>query len=827
MALTVVQTVVDSTPPTRSTVCESMDRLLDLMVHYICVDRDSIVSHRRVMQAMENRQYTLKMKPYKLILTGSRFEGMPTYVCNDGDVMHTSFMWPVVIADPSKVPNGPGHQYLIPQTNTANPAFVTLKVPPTVRFTDKFKETLVDAPGNDGNHEGIGNDGNHDLSGNHGNNDKQYDNANPGNDGSHDGNGDDGNHDDSGNHGNGGVHDDSENHGSGCEVCDSEDHGNHGDNGSHGDGGNQCDSGDHGNSSNHDVSSDNWRCVSTERFVSGRISENTEIHGPAGTGMVDHRYEHLGMMDTVPCLTCPHWPPIAEGYFTRLRVNGWPPWGLLGRLRGEGCLVVGVGHPLTVHRDTEWRWSFSVAERELIHHMSGDMAACMYVLKAVKNTHGMADDPDKPTMFCSYFIKTACLWLHEVIPLDTVSVTYLCRTVIDWLLKCYRCHNMPHYFIPEQNLIGQLEPSLCGEVVSWLEGIQADLWRVILTSVELDRLLIHLINNAMCTPLKLPHVSTGSDFKLLTSMFSHCDGDRAAVCMKVLDGMIDRLDKGEVNHWRWQRGKVGMSSQEMFTTLYSTIHQYYISPDTVPDTQVAGIPESFVLPLIDNIHTVVKEGLEDMNRQILYRFLGELCHCVLAHFTYTNTQVSEEFTTQPLRYYALGLVVVHPCGWSDKGLGGYVRLAKHYYLQGDWVSLGSVMDMLEGLLEEGRSARVINCLAIMWIHPDLYLCLCTWLACVGEPFYQQYLATCSGHKVVWIHPVSLGYYLQARLALRNQDHEKAVKAARCLGEIVDLIGNDAAKESTHAFISVLAKELDMSSESLVKKQKVNTFWVTY
>merc|ERR1712016_395150 len=92
------------------------------------------------------------------------------------------------------------------------------------------------------------------------------------------------------------------------------------------------------------------------------------------------------------------------------------------------------------------------------------MYGAMYVLKAIKNKQWKKDH--KQTTFCSYFIKTACLWVAE--ETDLTNIMDLCRQVIDWLLKCYRTHRLPHYFIPEQNLIGHLIPEMCKEVLEWL-----------------------------------------------------------------------------------------------------------------------------------------------------------------------------------------------------------------------------------------------------------------------------------------------------------------------------------------------------------------------
>ena len=181
------------------------------------------------------------------------------------------------------------------------------------------------------------------------------------------------------------------------------------------------------------------------------------------------------MLDRVPCLISPSWPPCTSEFLTHPRPHGWPSQGLKDKIQQAGCHVVGVGHPPSDNKDTEWRWSFSVSEKELIHDMCDTIAGVMYLLKAVKKKHWNKDDPNKYTTFCSYYIKTACLWVCEETDQSNTAIMDLCRRVIDWLVTCYRTHTLPHYFIRGQNLIGQLSQALCKCVVMWLEWVKEEL----------------------------------------------------------------------------------------------------------------------------------------------------------------------------------------------------------------------------------------------------------------------------------------------------------------------------------------------------------------
>ena len=191
-----------------------------------------------------------------------------------------------------------------------------------------------------------------------------------------------------------------------------------------------------------DVGETEWRYVSSSKFVELNYRDGDDTHGPAGTRPVEPKDPAKGMTDNVPCLGVPNWPPCASEFLTRPRPHGWPSPELIDSIAQAGCHVVGVGQPQSSPEDKqiEWRWSFSMAERELIHNFTDDMAACMYLLKAFKNKYWYDDEivcsEDKePSIFCSYFFKTACLWVFERTRLDESDAISFCRKVFDWLIS--------------------------------------------------------------------------------------------------------------------------------------------------------------------------------------------------------------------------------------------------------------------------------------------------------------------------------------------------------------------------------------------------------
>ena len=154
-------------------------------------------------------------------------------------------------------------------------------------------------------------------------------------------------------------------------------------------------------------------------FVNINVETDEVIHGPAATGLAFTSHPDLGEIDRVDCFHCPSWPLCASEFLIQPRPHGWPSNSLMGKIQQAGCHVVGMGHPRSDNKDIEWRWSFSVAEKELIHNIDTSMYGCMYVLKAVSNKHWKGKhntDQTQSNPFPSYFLKTACLWNCESVP---------------------------------------------------------------------------------------------------------------------------------------------------------------------------------------------------------------------------------------------------------------------------------------------------------------------------------------------------------------------------------------------------------------------------
>lgn len=168
--------------------------------------------------------------------------------------------------------------------------------------------------------------------------------------------------------------------------------------------------------------------------------------------------------DYVPCLRCERWTTLAGGWADRTRAFDWPSKELILEIISEDCHVV----PVFCHdsadsnlSQTEWRLSFSNAEKKLIHSLAIEQCQSYIMAKLIMKQviQEMKDSVSGTTVEkapSSYHLKTIFLWKCEEKPLE--KWRHLLESVVD-LLKtladCLKRGSIPQYFIPENNLIDQ------------------------------------------------------------------------------------------------------------------------------------------------------------------------------------------------------------------------------------------------------------------------------------------------------------------------------------------------------------------------------------
>ena len=531
----------------------------------------------------------------------------------------------------------------------------------------------------------------------------------------------------------------------------------------------------------------------SKEFVQSFVGKKQEIHGPAATGLAFKTHPKMGMIDFVKCLHCLNWPPCASGFLTRPRPHGWPSQSLIDKIQQAGCHAVGVGHPHSDNKDTEWRWSFSVAERELIHFLSTSMFECMYVLKAIKKLK-WKNNAKENTPFCSYFIKTACLWNAELVPSHENSNIHLCIQTLDWLIECYKNKQLPHYFIPKQNLIGHLSNDLCKEAHDWLMDIRANIYQTILdASTNWRNWYDKLTNNIPYYGYK--GLNYTSIKQALKYQRTHC---------QVLEDVANRITEDNQLYTDQRRLK--------WSGLFSFHRQWFLDQN-VPGSELLVIPENLFLPIIENIHSVAMDGFGEVFTQSLYRYMADSYHALSAHLCEVDTSLSNACLDKSVHYYTMGREMVHPDGWSDKGLGGYALLAKLHYLTERNEELGDILDQIKPLLNQERqlpSYYAISSFSVIKLQPSDNVEIQPWKS--DRLFYKHVITPCKSYTCR-IDPVCLVYYIQARFYLSQGNTKEGKKAFNALIDIHLNMKEWPRKErheSARGMIRALASEIPMT-----------------
>ncbi|XP_052065788.1 uncharacterized protein LOC127705500 [Mytilus californianus] len=170
------------------------------------------------------------------------------------------------------------------------------------------------------------------------------------------------------------------------------------------------------------------------------------IHGPCIT-------DQNGMTDSAFCFRCESW--IQQAHPWVLRKRAWPSPELINEIVSDGVLLVPIGSKDSPYEDTEWRVSFSVAEKRLVYSFSHTQLLCYallkILLKEVINLRKSCKD-----LLCSYFMKTVVFWVSEELPVHfwrPENLISCFKQVMKRLIFFMKFEFLPNYFISEGNIL--------------------------------------------------------------------------------------------------------------------------------------------------------------------------------------------------------------------------------------------------------------------------------------------------------------------------------------------------------------------------------------
>ena len=211
---------------------------------------------------------------------------------------------------------------------------------------------------------------------------------------------------------------------------------------------------------------------------------NMNPHGPAVT--TDSPKLPIEI-DNVYAIRCSSWPKTASGWETRERRWGWPTASLIKSIVSKGCLLVPVGHKLSSEPQYEWRLSFSVAEKVLAQSLTSFQKKAYILLKILHREY-----LSSPKIIATYHLKTILFWMCERRPESFWADSNMARclfALLDELTACLSSHNLPNFFVPDNNMISHVPSDLVQTVLNKIEVIRRDPLHAILDFDQKFRLI--------------------------------------------------------------------------------------------------------------------------------------------------------------------------------------------------------------------------------------------------------------------------------------------------------------------------------------------------
>ncbi len=190
-----------------------------------------------------------------------------------------------------------------------------------------------------------------------------------------------------------------------------------------------------------------------------------ELHGPS-LRTVENDMDYTIQQDHVYALPLPNWPTVSAEWWQQ-RDRNWPSATLVKNVMTTGCHIVAKSSD--VKNNSEWRLSFSKVEAELARSLSVVQRKCYMIVKCL-----LKNGKEKPIPVSTYHMKTAFFWLLEETQPHRWredNVAECVFAILDKLARYLGLKNLPHYFIPECNLLDSLEEDTVKTCVIELQSL--------------------------------------------------------------------------------------------------------------------------------------------------------------------------------------------------------------------------------------------------------------------------------------------------------------------------------------------------------------------
>ena len=236
------------------------------------------------------------------------------------------------------------------------------------------------------------------------------------------------------------------------------------------------------------LSCKHWRELHTEL---SEVSDKDFTHGPCASAIIGS-FE----FDFAFCLRCDIWPNNANDCIRRLNQSTWLSHDTILSIVSDGVLFVPIGAKQSIFENTEWRMSFSLAEKKLIHAMNHTQFLCYGLLKIFLK-EAIDENPEVKGLLCSYFLKTALFW-----EITTTSNQWNPSSLLSCFWKCFQrllqwisCSYCPNFFVPHNNMFeGKIQGTNRKNLIQQMRTLYCEGYRCLLRCPSLSPDMSHIVH---------------------------------------------------------------------------------------------------------------------------------------------------------------------------------------------------------------------------------------------------------------------------------------------------------------------------------------------
>ena len=217
-------------------------------------------------------------------------------------------------------------------------------------------------------------------------------------------------------------------------------------------------------------------CISLVNYLQYVGQAGPAVHVVMCIGdLSSQKGRHLFLTEDVSMsVPCKEWPSCAKEWPARDRPSGWPSQQLVEKVTQNGCHVVpkfdaseksaatsstgemseGAASSDVIPK-TQWRYSFSLAERTLMTSITEEQKMCYLIFKYLFSRYVKLE-----SVITTYTPKTLFLWALETVPADQWTIATVgdrVKGLMEDLRACVKKKYCPHYFISECNTLQQMD----------------------------------------------------------------------------------------------------------------------------------------------------------------------------------------------------------------------------------------------------------------------------------------------------------------------------------------------------------------------------------